>query len=300
MKNMKKIMLFALAIIVMGSMASCKHQGFKKDKTGFYYKFYEQNDTAAQPELGDVVMMMYTMRTIDSTLDGPRPLQVEILENAFEGDIYDALKLMHVGDSATFILDADSFYHYFLGQEFNLETKDKDLYFDIKLMDLMPRVEVEAMRAEQLKMQQEFYEHRKNAEDSLLTNYIVTNKIRVKPTESGLYFISTSAGKGAKAEAGKLVSVHYEGRTLEDNRVFDSSIQRGEPIEFVLGQGKVIPGWEEGIAMMKEGGKATLIIPSKLAYDSMGAYPVILPYSSLIFDVELVSVKDAGDMKLAQ
>ena len=83
MKNMKKIMLFALAIIVMGSMASCKHQGFKKDKTGFYYKFYEQNDTAAQPELGDVVMMMYTMRTIDSTLDGPRPLQVEILENAF-------------------------------------------------------------------------------------------------------------------------------------------------------------------------------------------------------------------------
>lgn len=292
---MKRIMLFALAIIVMGSMASCKHQGFKKDKRGFYYKFYVQNDTAAQPEIGDVVMMMYTMRAVDTTLDGPRPMQVEIFDNEFEGDIYDAIKLMHVGDSATFILDADSFYHYFLGQEYTLETKDRDLYFDIKLMDLIPKSEVEILKEQQREQQRMFIEQLKLSEDSLLTNYLSQNSINVKPTTSGLYIIHTQAGTGAKAAAGKTVSVHYEGRLLFSNEVFDSSIQRDQPLDFVLGQGKVIPGWEEGIAAMSEGGKATLIIPSKLAYDSVGAYPIIPPYCSLIFDVELLSVKDAAN-----
>ena len=297
---MRKIMFFALAVLVMGSMASCKHQGFKKDKRGFYYKFYEQNDTAAQPELGGVVLMMYTMRTIDSTLDGPRPLQVEIYDNEYEGDIYDAIKLMHVGDSATFILNADSFYHYFLGQEFTLDTKDRDLYFDIKLLEVMSKAEVDALKEQQREQQRMFIEHLKNSEDSLLTNYLVENKIKAKPTGSGLYIIHKEVGKGPKAEAGKMVSVHYEGRLLFNNEVFDSSIQRDKPIDFVLGQGRVIPGWEEGIAAMKEGGKATLIIPSKLAYDSIGAFPVIPPYSSLIFDVELLSVKDAPAMTMPQ
>jgi peptidyl-prolyl cis-trans isomerase A (cyclophilin A) len=108
-------------------------------------------------------------------------------------------------------------------------------------------------------------------------------------TSSGLEFIEVEAGTGTQAEAGKTVSVHYTGK-FQDGKVFDSSIPRGEPITFQLGRGNVIKGWDEGIALMKVGGKAQLIIPPALAYGERGAGGVIPPNATLVFDVELVSV----------
>ncbi|MAC86178.1 MAG: hypothetical protein CMC94_04450 [Flavobacteriales bacterium] len=89
---------------------------------------------------------------------------------------------------------------------------------------------------------------------------------------------------------GKTVSVHYTGR-LMDGTVFDSSVERGEPIDFKLGAGMVIKGWDEGIALLKVGGKATFIIPFHLAYGERGHPPVIPAKATLEFDVELVDVK---------
>lgn len=109
-------------------------------------------------------------------------------------------------------------------------------------------------------------------------------------TTSGLEYNEISAGTGAQAVAGKKVKVHYTGK-LPDGKVFDSSIPRGEPIEFVLGTGRVIKGWDEGIALMKVGGKAQLTIPPGLAYGERGAGGVIPPNATLIFDVELVEVE---------
>lgn len=109
-------------------------------------------------------------------------------------------------------------------------------------------------------------------------------------TNSGLDYIEIEEGTGAQAVAGKTVSVHYTGK-FQDGRVFDSSVSRGEPISFKLGAGQVIKGWDEGIAMMKVGGKAQLIIPSDLAYGERGAGGVIPPNATLVFDVELVAVK---------
>jgi FKBP-type peptidyl-prolyl cis-trans isomerase len=112
---------------------------------------------------------------------------------------------------------------------------------------------------------------------------------QIKITESGLKYIPEKIGTGAQAEAGKTVSVHYTGKLLSGT-VFDSSHKRGEPIEFQLGVGRVIKGWDEGIAMMKVGGKAQLVIPPNLAYGPSGR-GVIPPNATLIFDVELVDVK---------
>jgi peptidyl-prolyl cis-trans isomerase A (cyclophilin A) len=109
-------------------------------------------------------------------------------------------------------------------------------------------------------------------------------------TASGLEYTETLAGTGAQAQAGKMVRVHYTGK-LPDGKIFDSSIPRGEPIEFKLGAGRVIKGWDEGIALMKVGGKATLTIPPHLGYGERGAGGVIPPNATLIFDVELVDVK---------
>ncbi len=109
-------------------------------------------------------------------------------------------------------------------------------------------------------------------------------------TESGLEYVEIEAGTGDQAKAGKTVRVHYTGKFL-DGKVFDSSVSRGDPLEFQLGAGRVIKGWDEGIALMKVGGKAQLPIPPQLAYGERGAGGVIPPNATLVFDVELISIK---------
>ena len=108
-------------------------------------------------------------------------------------------------------------------------------------------------------------------------------------TESGLRYKMIQKGNGKKAESGKTVSVHYEG-SLENGKVFDSSYPRKKPIEFRLGQGQVIEGWDEGIALLQVGDKARFVIPSQLGYGSQGAGGAIPPNATLIFDVELMDV----------
>ena len=109
-------------------------------------------------------------------------------------------------------------------------------------------------------------------------------------TESGLRYKIIQKGNGSKAEAGQTVSVHYEGSLL-NGQVFDSSYKRNEPIDFQLGVGQVIPGWDEGIALLQVGDKARFVIPSNLGYGSAGAGGVIPPDATLIFDVELMATK---------
>lgn len=109
-------------------------------------------------------------------------------------------------------------------------------------------------------------------------------------TASGLRYKIIQKGNGTKAEKGQTVSVHYEG-ALIDGTVFDSSYKRNQPIDFKLGVGQVIPGWDEGISLLKVGDKARFVIPSNLAYGSAGAGGVIPGDATLVFDVELMKVK---------
>ncbi|MGY5848015.1 peptidylprolyl isomerase [Salegentibacter sp. HM20] len=109
-------------------------------------------------------------------------------------------------------------------------------------------------------------------------------------TESGLHYKIEKKGDGAKAEKGKTVAVHYKGM-LSDGTVFDSSYKRNQPIEFPIGMGHVISGWDEGIQLLRVGDQARFVIPSHLGYGDRGAGGVIPPNASLIFDVELMEVK---------
>ena len=116
-----------------------------------------------------------------------------------------------------------------------------------------------------------------------------SNTGNIVTTASGLQYIEVNAGSGPKPQTGEIVTVHYTGK-LDDGTVFDSSMNQGEPIRFPLGVGFVIPGWDEGIALMNEGGQATLIIPPSLAYGAEGVPDVIPANATLTFEVELVEI----------
>ena len=113
-------------------------------------------------------------------------------------------------------------------------------------------------------------------------------------TESGLKIIDTTVGTGASPKTGQTCVMHYTGWLYENGakgKKFDSSLDRGQPFEFPIGRGRVIAGWDEGVASMKVGGKRTLIIPAKLGYGERGAGGAIPPNATLLFEVELLGVK---------
>lgn len=127
---------------------------------------------------------------------------------------------------------------------------------------------------------------RVHEEDSQEMNQLIIS------TDSGLRYVDLVEGRGASPDPGDRVEVHYTG-WLEDGTKFDSSVDRGQPFVFPLGQGRVIKGWDEGVATMKVGGKRKLVIPAHLAYGDRGAGGVIPPGATLIFEVELLGINPA-------
>ena len=144
---------------------------------------------------------------------------------------------------------------------------------------------VEAFRTFEGSRAQREAEEKKRQED--LLNEVAAG---FDKTESGLRYKILQKGEGKKATKGSMVSVHYKGQLL-DGTVFDSSYKRRQPIDFNLGIGQVIAGWDEGIQLLQVGDKARFVIPSNLAYGERGAGGVIPPNATLIFDVELMNVK---------
>ena len=144
---------------------------------------------------------------------------------------------------------------------------------------------IEAFRTFEQSREKRIAEEKKRAEEAM-------EKLAAgfEKTNSGLRYKIIQKGDGAKAAKGDTVAVHYKGQ-LDNGQVFDSSYRRNQPIEFKLGMGQVIPGWDEGISLLQVGDKARFVIPSHLAYGRSGAGGIIPPDATLIFDVELVNVK---------
>jgi FKBP-type peptidyl-prolyl cis-trans isomerase len=284
--------IFLLTIFVISSCQSPKKKGFEESESGLLYQFHYQSEDTASPKDGEFIDIDLVLKTEDSVLFDSRKIPgdqrspIPMSSSMFDGDVFEGIGMMHVGDSATFAVVADSVWKLMYRRDTPPPGMDSAeyVYYEIKLNEIISR--------EEMNLRIEERNTRLKSDDmAQLTSFLEDNYPDATPTESGLYYIRTKKGSGKKPVEGQTVSVHYTGKLL-DGTQFDSSIGRGKPIEFPIGQGRVIKGWDQGIAMMRKGEKGVLIIPSELGYGSRGSGS-IPPFSSLVFDVELVDIKDA-------
>lgn len=278
-------MIFGVLFTSYQNEKNNAYAGFEKTESGLYYKFHNQN-VGDTPELMELIDLQIACFINDSSVIIPNNRMImQMIEPLFAGDIYDGIKMMSVGDSASFIVRTDStFMTLFQLPTLPTEFSKTDVMrFDIKLNDFYPESEFANKQMEYMK--KTYKNETENAENEL-NKYLKENKLNPIRTESGLYYLQTKSGNGENPQVGTQVKVHYTGKLL-DGTVFDSSISRNEPIQFDLGVGQVIPGWDEGIRLMSRGEKGILFIPYYLGYGDRGA-GAIPPFATLIFDVELV------------
>ncbi len=306
---MKKISLPGIVVtaLLFSSCNNSEFEGYTKDDTGLHYKFFNQNESGTKVQDGDGIVLRYIImkegndsvivNSKDVSRDGSGCASLAPVMTSFSGSLEDGLKMMSIGDSAAFIISADSFF--LKTQKANELPKGFKPGDHIKaifcLKEITPKAELEAQRKKQMEEQEAMMKQREAMAQELapkeqpaIDKYVADNKIKVKPTASGLYYIETKKGTGQSPKETDVVKVHYTGKLL-DGTVFDSSVERGEPAQFPLNQ--VIVGWTEALQMMKVGGKATLLLPSSIAYGPNGAGERIPPYSPLLFDVELLEIQ---------
>ncbi|MFN4123011.1 MAG: FKBP-type peptidyl-prolyl cis-trans isomerase [Flavobacteriales bacterium] len=288
---------FLLLLSTTVMLSSCGND-FSKTDSGLYFKIIRENPNERKGTLDSDVMMLnlsYYSESdslIFSSADRPEGfVYIPLIPPSYKGDIMEGLAMLHVGDSALFKVVADSFFIKNAGIELIPGIKKGSLLtFYVGVRDIKSRQQLMDEQMGQRKRDYEEIEKLRELEPTERQQYLERNGITAKPSESGLIYIEELKGKGPKAQKDKRVYVHYAGYLL-NGRKFDSSFDRGEPIDFILGAGQVIAGWEEGISMMNVGTKAKLIIPSILGYGSNGSPPTIPPYSTLVFDVELVKIE---------
>lgn len=316
---MKNLSLKKLAFLTIGSVTfitSCEKSdrpGYDKTESGLYYKFYNRDEKGVKPVEGDVIKLSLLYKNDkDSVLfdtkdprinrGGEPTIEMPLAKSTFSGSFEEAIAMMSVGDSASFLVSADSVYTktFMVNELPPYVTKGSLLTFEVKLQKITAKDDVEKERQKRMEEQRAMIETKKVEEVASIQKFMTDNKLKSEPTASGLYYIETKKGSGPTPPKGSLVKVNYTGRLL-DGTVFDTSDKEiakkanifderrpYEPIEFVVGEGGVIPGWDEGILLMNKGAKGKFIIPFNLAYGPQGGGP-IPPYSPLEFDVELVS-----------
>jgi len=252
---------------------------FQTTESGVYYSM-DQLGTGDHPAENSIVIMNYKGYTLDgnvfdSSYDREEPLEIS-LQRVISGWT-EVGQLLQPGGKGTFILpSAIAYGERGSGKDIPANTV---LVFEMELLDHYKPEDKEKRRIEK--------------EQKTILTYLAENNLTAQKTESGIHYIIGNEGTGVHPKAEDIVKVHYTG-TLLDGTVFDSSIERGEPIEFPLDA--VIKGWTEGIPLFSKGGKGKLLIPSHLAY---GSNPrpggKIKPNDVLVFEVELLDIIDAAE-----
>lgn len=298
---MKKISITLLWLIILIAF-SCKHGKEFKTENGFKYILYTDSK-GPKAKIGDYITMSMVYKNsndsilFDSRINGS-PIRFRLEKIPFKGSFEDGLTNLSADDSATFFVPADSLYSYLnksRGTSLNMQKDEvfipgSFLKFEIKLL----KIQSEADAEEEMVM--ELSQREKQGKIDML-NYIEKRKITITPDESGYYLLMKEKGNGSAIDSGKVVTLEYEGRFLNDS-VFDGTKKAGQPYKFISGAHHVISGWEIAMKTLNAGDKFTLILPSKLAYgeegirDTKSGMFIVPPYTPLVFDINVISVED--------
>lgn len=285
---------FVLFIAVFALTACNKnpYPGFKKFENGVYMQYHTSGAGEVSPQVNDYVTLDMIYRLADTTIFNStlllEPLEFPVIQPTFEGDLYAALTLLKSGDSVTVVFPADSFFMVMAGmpQSPDFVTPGEPIYFDIHLREVRTAEEVKAE-------QQAFLQEMKMQEQEVLQAHLEDNGITTPPQASGLYYIEDRKGAGPLPKVGDVVKVHFIVSMIEGFPLF-STYER-EPLDVTFGEPFDTQGFDEAIGLMRKGTKARLIVPSHLAFDSIGQGQMIPPYTTLLYDVEVVSIKSKED-----
>jgi FKBP-type peptidyl-prolyl cis-trans isomerase FkpA len=298
---MKKVGFIALAIV----MAACSGNSSFKTEGGTEVKYVEKGDGELPVDsLVSIYYMSYSTEDgkelMKVDVNNPLPLKVSKENAAAQGELFQVLTQLKTGDSVGFELVAgELFEKTFRAPLPDSIAADSKIKFQIAYLDQL----TETGYYEMMQKKSEAHAAKQISIDAItLDEFMAENSIEAEVTDSGLRYVITEEGSGPKPENGQMVRVDYAGWVLE-GAYFDTSIKevaeeqglynpnrQYQPYSFPLGRGQVIKGWDEGIALLNEGSKARLYIPSSLGYGTRGSGQVIKPNSILVFDVKLVKV----------
>ena len=259
------------------------------------------NNPGDKIKLNDVITFDVVQKTekdsvIFSSYAMGHPLKIQVQPSQNVGDLMDVFLLLTAKDSAYVKVPCDSVFKGHEDQRPPFLPKGSNIVFTLKISKVQSLDDA-------IKEKNAAEEGMKTAETTSANKYIADNKLVLKATPSGLKYIVTKPSIKRKPLTGDTVLVNYTGYTV-DGKVFDSSVQADaqkaglnqpgrtyEPLLVVIGTTPIIQGWNEGLLLLNEGSKAKLIIPSALGYGAEGSQPAIPPYSTIVFDVELVKIK---------
>jgi|LakMenE01Jun11ns_1017448.scaffolds.fasta_scaffold9764114_2 FKBP-type peptidyl-prolyl cis-trans isomerase FkpA len=277
---MKKTAILLAAATIM--LAACN--GYKKTESGLEYKILQDDKEGKVAGKGDVFLanLRMSVMSTDSVLMETFSTDQKQYLPYDEASLKEVFEQLSAGDSVEFHISADSLFQ----KTFNVPTPPwlkpgERIRFVMKVEDVFTQEELQKKNMEQMES------YRKMDEDGLKA--YVAGLQNVKTTASGLMYIIEKEGTGKAAVKGNQVSMLYKGY-FTNGQTFDENSDPSKPFEFAVGLGQVIPGWDEGVMLMKKGGKYKLIVPWNLAYGERGSGP-IMPYSSLIFDLEVLDIK---------
>lgn len=286
--------VICLSAMMLFTACNEKFPGYKKTQSGLYYKFYSQNSSATQPKLSDFMKVDMSCYLDDSLYYDWQGTQHEVftqlLEPIFKGDLQEAYAMMHIGDSASFYVKADSVAVLYYEQDPEaVGLKPEDFFrYEVKLLEVKSE---EDFMADIEKMKTKMMEESRKA----LSEYVTANGITVTPEASGVYIIPMEKGKGQRPQKGDKVEVDFAA-TLLNGQSVGSTFGSPDKLSFVLGEGYTIQGWEEIVPKMQLGERVKAIIPFDLAYGehSVGSIPA---YSNLVYDIRLLKITTAAELE---
>lgn len=290
----KKILFTLSGLITILAITSCNNQfsGYEKTDTRIYYKIFSANDTLTA-KVGDVVTLGMSYKVGDSLLfssyEDTRPFQMVLQEPQYQGDVFACMEMLALGDSAEFMIKADSFFLVTArAPELPPFVESTDyMTFNMKLNKIQSQEEVRLEREAELAAL-------KDKEPSLIEEYVKANNVTVTPDEEGFYFIETERGTGTKVKEGMMVILNYTLKYTSGETLF-SSLDREQTIDFEYGTQFDTKGFNKGVGQMRKGGKAIFIVPSSLGYGAQGAGEQLAPYTPLIYEIEVVDVRDKAE-----